>query len=97
LPGRAGNSDQTAPADDPALLLRRRQDPLDQPTSAQLREADIIEEWCIERGDDGVSLDDATVEINIWLTGTVSASAPRNRLEDPKQRSAVGREVRICL
>lgn len=66
-------------------------------TSAQYDEADIIEEWCIDREDDSVSLDDATVEIDTWLTGDRSASAPRNRLEDPQQRSAVRRDVRSYL
>lgn len=63
-------------------------------TSAQYDEADIIEEWCIDREDDGVSLDDATVEIDTWLTGDKSTTSPRARLEDPQQRSAIRREVR---
>ena len=66
-------------------------------TSAQYDEADIIEEWCLDRDGDGVSLDEATVEIDTWLTGDRSASAPRNRLQDPQQRSAVRREVRTYL
>lgn len=66
-------------------------------TSAQYDEADIIEEWCIDRENDGVSLDDATVEIDTWLAGDRSVSAPRNRLEDPQQRSATRREVRAYL
>jgi len=66
-------------------------------TSAQYDEADIIEEWCIDREDDGVPLDDATVEIDTWLTGDRTASAPRKRLEDPQQRSAVRRDVRSYL
>ena len=66
-------------------------------TSSQYEEADIIEEWCIDREDDGVPLDDATIEIDIWLTGDRSASSPRNRLEDPQQRSAVRREIRAKL
>lgn len=63
-------------------------------TSPQYEEADIIEEWCIDREEDGVSLDDATVEIDTWLTGDHSGSPPRSRLEDAQQRSAVRREVR---
>lgn len=66
-------------------------------TSAQYDEADIIEEWCIDREEDGASLDDATVEIDTWLTGDGSASAPRTRLDDQQQRSAVRREVRAYL
>jgi len=65
--------------------------------SSQFDEADIIEEWCIDRQDDGVGLVTANVEIDTWLTGDRSASAPRNRLEDPQQRSAVRREVRTNL
>ena len=66
-------------------------------TSPQYEEADIIEEWCIDREDDGLSSNDATAEIDTWLTGDRSASAPRSRLEDPQQRSAVRREVRAYL
>jgi len=62
-------------------------------TSAQYEEADIIEEWRIDRGDDGVSLDDATVEIDTWLTGDKTPSSPRARLEDFQRRSAVRREA----
>ncbi|HZM55053.1 MAG TPA: hypothetical protein VFC03_08525 [Acidimicrobiales bacterium] len=66
-------------------------------TSPQYEESDIIEEWCIDREDDGVSLDDATVEIDAWLTGDKSPTSPRARLEDPQQRSAIRREVRAHL
>ncbi len=66
-------------------------------TSPQYEEADIIEEWCIDREDDGLSLDDATVEIDTWLTGDKSPTSPRARLEDPQQRSAIRREVRAHL
>jgi hypothetical protein len=66
-------------------------------TGAQYDEADIIEEWCIDREDDGVSLDNATVEIDTWLTGDKSPMSPRARLEDPQQRSAIRREVRLYL
>jgi len=66
-------------------------------TGSQYEEADIIEEWCIDRECDGISLDDADVEIDSWLTGDKSASSPRARLEDPQQRSAVRREARVHL
>lgn len=66
-------------------------------TSAQYEEADIIEEWCIDREQDGVALDDATFEIDTWLTGDKSPQSPRNRLEDTQQRSAVRRDVRAHL
>ena len=66
-------------------------------SSPQYEEADIMEEWCIDREDDGISLNDATVEINSWLTGEKSSLSPRARLEDPQQRSAVRREVRRHL
>lgn len=66
-------------------------------TSAQYDEADIIEGWCIDREDDGVSLDNATVEIDTWLTGDKTPTSPRARLEDPQQRSAIRREVRSYL
>ena len=66
-------------------------------TSPQYEEADIIEEWCIDREDDGRSPDEATVEIDSWLTGDKSPTSPRARLEDPQQRSAIRREVRAHL
>lgn len=66
-------------------------------TCPQYEEADIIEEWCIDREGDGISLNDAAVEIDSWLTGDKSASSPRARLEDPQRRSAVRREARLYL
>ena len=63
-------------------------------TGSQYEEADIIEEWCIDRADNGISTDDAAAEVDTWLTGDRSASSPRARLEDPQQRSAIRREVR---
>ncbi len=67
-------------------------------TSAQFDEADIIEEWCIDREDDGVTLTEANVEIDAWLAGDASqASSRRSRLGDPQQRSAVRRELRAQL
>jgi len=66
-------------------------------TGSQYEEADIIEEWCIGREDDEISLDDATVEIDLWLTGDKSPSSPRARLEDPQQRSTVRRDARTHL
>jgi hypothetical protein len=64
-------------------------------TGAQYEEADIIEEWCVDRDDDGVPPETATMEIDIWL-GTGDPS-PRKRLDDLQQRSAVRREVRAAL
>jgi hypothetical protein len=66
-------------------------------TSSQFEEADIIEEWCLDRVDDGVGLEPASVEIDTWLTGDKGPTSPRARLEDPQQRSAVRREVRTQL
>lgn len=66
-------------------------------TSPQYEEADIIEEWCIDREEDGRSPDEAMAEIDTWLTGDRSPASPRARLEDPQQRSAIRREVRARL
>lgn len=66
-------------------------------TSAQYEEADLIEEWCLDREDDGVLLNDAIVEIDTWLTGDKGPKSPRARLGDPQQRSAIRREARIEL
>jgi hypothetical protein len=64
-------------------------------TGAQYEEADIIEEWCVDRYEDDVSLETATAEIDTWL-GTGDPS-PRARLDDLQQRSAIRREVRAAL
>jgi len=64
-------------------------------TGSQYEEADIIEEWCIDRNNDGVSLDNSIKEIDKWLGA--GDPAPRRRLEDPQQRSAIRREVRAAL
>ena len=64
-------------------------------TSPQYEEADIIEEWCIDRDDDGVGVEDATQAIETWLGA--GDPSPRKRLEDPQQRSAVRRENRAAL
>ncbi len=66
-------------------------------TSPQYEEADVVEEWCIDREGDGISLNDAAAEVDLWLTGDKSASSPRARLKDPQQRSAVRREARLYL
>ena len=66
-------------------------------TSPQYEEADIIEEWCLDREDDGVSASAATAEIDTWLTGDKGPTSPRVRLEDPQQRSAIRRDVRAHL
>lgn len=66
-------------------------------TSAQYEEADIIEEWCLDRMYDDVSFEEATVEIDRWLTGDKNSTTPRARLDDPQQRSAIRREVRAHL
>ena len=54
-------------------------------TSAQYEEADIIEEWCVDREGDGISLENATHEIATFLGA--GAPSPRKRLEDAQQRS----------
>lgn len=66
-------------------------------TSAQFEEADFIEEWCIDRKDDGIALDKANMEVDTWLTGGRTDDSPRRRLEDPQQRSAIRREIRAHL
>jgi hypothetical protein len=67
-------------------------------SSPQFEEADLIEDWCIDREDDGIDLATATAEIDYWLS-TVTSGGPSNRelLKDPQHRSGVRKAMRSHL
>ncbi|KOU05199.1 hypothetical protein ADK86_07575 [Streptomyces sp. NRRL F-5755] len=61
-------------------------------------EADLIEEWCLEREDDGVKHLEAAAECVAWLRGAASDGRRRQELlRDPQQRSNVRRQMRMRL
>lgn len=67
-------------------------------TSPQFEEADIIEEWCIDREEDGISLSTATTEIHSWLRGDAATGvSPQELLKQPQFRSQVRKAVRLHL
>ena len=67
-------------------------------TAAQYEEADMIEEWCLDREDDGIGPPDAQREIDAWLSESVVGSQRRRELlADPQQRSALRKAQRQFL
>jgi hypothetical protein len=60
-------------------------------------EADLIEEWCLDRGDQGVDPLEATSECVEWLRVTVNGVRRQDLLRDPQQRSTVRKEMRAHL
>jgi hypothetical protein len=69
-----------------------------QVSSPQFEEADIIEDWCSEREDDGVDSKAATAEIDAWLSdATQTGVSPRESLKEPQYRSPVRQAIRRHL
>lgn len=67
-------------------------------TSPSYEEADLIEEWCEERVDGGVELQEAATEAVKWLRDDAGAGVARQEmLEDPQNRSAVRKQMRAAL
>lgn len=60
-------------------------------TGAQFEEADIIEDWCIDREDDDVAAEAAAKEIDAWLGEEVSGVKRRDQLKDVQLRAEVRR------
>jgi hypothetical protein len=60
-------------------------------TGAQFEEADIIEDWCIDREDDVVAAEAAIIEIDAWLTEEVNGVKRRDQLKDLQLRAEVRR------
>jgi hypothetical protein len=60
-------------------------------------EADLIEEWCGLREDDGVKISDATAECVDWLREEVAGCRRQDLLKDQQQRSTVRKQMRIRI
>lgn len=60
-------------------------------------EADVIEEWCMEREDDGLKLDEASAECTRWLREKTGAQMRQDLLKDSQQRSIVRQQMRSAL
>jgi hypothetical protein len=60
-------------------------------------EADLIEEWCLDRGDQGVGPLEATSECVAWLREKVSGIRRQDLLRNPQQRSTVRKDMRAHL
>ncbi len=60
-------------------------------------EADLIEEWCLDRGDQGVDPLEATSECVAWLREQVNGVRRQDLLRDPQKRSTVRKEMRARL
>jgi hypothetical protein len=60
-------------------------------------EADLIEEWCLDRGDQGADPLEATAECVAWLREKVNGVRRQDMLRDPQQRSAVRKDMRAHL
>jgi hypothetical protein len=67
-------------------------------SSPQYEEADMIEDWCTDRDDDGIGPDEATREVDSWLSEKISVTeSRRDQLQDPQNRSALRRDLRDHL
>jgi hypothetical protein len=67
-------------------------------SSAQFEEAEITEDWCIDREDDGVDIATATTQIDAWLsTATDDGSTNRDLLKNPQKRSNIRKAMRSHL
>ncbi|XKK60644.1 hypothetical protein HFP71_33525 [Streptomyces sp. ARC32] len=60
-------------------------------------EADLIEEWCTDREDDGVKVDEAVAECVKWLTDGPAGRRPQDLLKDPQQRSTIRKQMRTAV
>ncbi|MEC4015971.1 hypothetical protein [Streptomyces sp. H27-D2] len=60
-------------------------------------EADVIEEWCTSREDDGVKLSEATAECVCWLREKPVDRSRQDMLKDAQQRSTVRKQMRNRL
>ncbi|MDX2853075.1 hypothetical protein PV342_32485 [Streptomyces sp. PA03-3a] len=56
-------------------------------------EADLIEDWCIEREDQGVKADEAVAECVAWLREKVGERRRQELLADAQQRSSVRKQM----
>jgi hypothetical protein len=68
-----------------------------QVTGGVYEEADLIEEWCFERGLAGVSVADSTAECVSWLRQDGGGGMRQKLLEDEQNRSTIRRQMRTAL
>lgn len=67
-------------------------------SSPAYEEADLIEEWCEERVEAAIEVQEAAVEAIKWLREDTDSGVTRQRmLEDPQNRSTVRRQMRSAL
>jgi hypothetical protein len=67
-------------------------------SAPQFEEADLTEEWCIDREDDDIEIEPATREVDSWLSELGAAgTSRRSRLNNEQQRSQIRRELRVHL
>lgn len=67
-------------------------------SSPAYEEADLIEDWCEERVEAGLEIEEAAVEAMKWLREDINGGVTRQRmLEDPQNRSTVRRQMRTAL
>ncbi len=68
-------------------------------TSGPYEEADLIEEWCEERGSKGVTIPAATSEAVAWLREDMGEGVAKrqDQLGDPQRRSLIRKEMRAAL
>ncbi|MET8707787.1 hypothetical protein ACFV2A_01405 [Streptomyces californicus] len=60
-------------------------------------EADLLEDWCMFREDDGIKTLDAVAECISWLREGSPGSRRQDLLKDPQQRSTVRQQMRAHL
>lgn len=67
-------------------------------SAPQFEEADLTEDWCMEREDDGIDVELATREVDEWLSERdESGVSRRDRLNDEQQRSQTRKDLRAYL
>ncbi len=67
-------------------------------SSPAYEEADLIEEWCEERVEAALEIEEAAIEAIKWLREDIGGGVTRQRmLDDPQNRSTVRRQMRAVL
>lgn len=67
-------------------------------SSPAYEETDLVEEWCEERIEAGLEIQEATIEAMKWLREDSGGGVSRQRmLQDPQNRSTVRRQMRATL
>lgn len=70
----------------------------DEANISVFEEADLIEDWCMERVDRGLKVTDATAECIAWLREEQDGQPMRQELlRDPQQRSTVRQQMKRHL